>query len=226
MQEKYKQHCYDALKAVLPTYFSYKAVGTEVRYGERVFAYEFYHQLRLSMPPSDLNLTGEPVKGLKVIANIDETISPDFVIHKFDTNQEDLIAIEVKSHPRTELQAIRADLQKLGSMLLGGNFRLHYKLGLFIIINYNLIQRLKNFRNTETKQAATDIIDLIKKEHRIEVWNIIKPEVNQDGIQGMNERQCNVRSPTLLDSCIIRINSNTIDDLLSPMNGSNWLSEG
>lgn len=68
---------------------------------ERVFCYEFYYQLRkliedseLDLPKNEIYFHGElPKTRYKIYGKI----TPDFLIHKPENDQFNLIAIEIKS---------------------------------------------------------------------------------------------------------------------------------
>lgn len=75
-----------ALRKVGKEYISYTVTinnKTEVKYSERIFAYEFYHRLRSKIGNKAVKLSGEQEKDgrLFMIENSDYKFIPDLVLH-------------------------------------------------------------------------------------------------------------------------------------------------
>ena len=94
---------------------------------ERVFCYEFYHQLRLRLTKrsSSLVLHGDLEKRYREI-----DLAPDFIFHLPDVDEENFVVIEVKTTERSDSD-IERDLSKLRKFMLE---ELGYQVGLLIII--------------------------------------------------------------------------------------------
>jgi hypothetical protein len=117
------------------------------RYGERVFCYEFYHQLRLLIDfertknSSFLNgtlLQGEvkkwQISGLLDRFGLDELSKefvPDFLMHSPGDATSHPYVIEVKCIANLSPDALLYDLEKLNEFITS----YHYKRGLFISVN-------------------------------------------------------------------------------------------
>lgn len=108
----------------------------EIKYRERSWCYEFYHQLKLAGFDNinyEITINGEIDKsGHPIISN---NINPDFIIHKAGTMTNNLIAIEVKVRNNN----IKNDFNKFIDMLTKYN----YKKCIFISISIKT-DELKN----------------------------------------------------------------------------------
>ena len=167
---------YNALRGIQRIYLKYPAIGEIQKYGERVFAYEFYHQLRRNFNDLQLEITGEPRKGEGLLPNMEQTIIPDFVIHNYATNDHDEIAIEVKVTPKINAKQIRDDLQKLADMINGP---LGYNYGIFFAGNCDVESKIDN--STIYKD---EILQILEENPNIIIWNTLPFE------EGTNMREC------------------------------------
>jgi hypothetical protein len=131
-----------ALQKIQKIYLEYPTIANKHKHGERVFAYEFYHQLRERIEPLFLDLSGEPIKGQDLLPAIDQPIVPDFIIHNYATETNEM-AIEVKLTPKLTGQQILNDLEKLVILI---NPPLRYNWGVFYAGNCNLIDKINNSR--------------------------------------------------------------------------------
>lgn len=156
---------YNALMGIQRIYLKYPAIGEIHKYGERVFAYEFYHQLRLNFDDLQMDITGEPIKGAGLLPDMEQTIIPDFVIHNYATNDHNEIAIEIKVTPKLNARQIREDLQKLSDMINGP---LGYNYGIFFAGNCDLESRI--VRSTIYRD---EILQIIEDNPNIIIWNIL-----------------------------------------------------
>ena len=117
------------------------------RYGERVFCYEFYHQLRILIDNERLvkpeflsgaNLQGEVnkmqlielAKSL-VLDPLSNRFVPDFLMHSAGDSSTHAFVIEVKCVNDLSWHAMFSDLLKINQFIE----RYHYQRGLFITVN-------------------------------------------------------------------------------------------
>ena len=127
------------------------------RYGERVFCYELYHQIRTLMdghsrihPETfrDLKLHGELKKDyIGQIAQdyyqaqaLDSEYIPDFLLHTPGNFDNQHLIIEIKSNPKLSFSGMTNDLQKIQQFI----DRYNYERGVFLTINTNP-ERVANF---------------------------------------------------------------------------------
>ena len=97
-----------SLSKVDSFYYSYTTPKGNIKYPERVFAYEVYHQLRDIMQEKkeeydDVYLNGEQQKSSEVVDNLSRC-TPDLVLHRriYDCEPEDqlwLCEIKMKGNP-------------------------------------------------------------------------------------------------------------------------------
>lgn len=170
------ERVYSALLNVQRFYLKYPTIGNNHKYGERVFAYEFYHHLRNAFNDQYLDITGEPIKGAGMLPDMLETIVPDFVIHNYARNDRNEIAIEIKVTPRVTAKEIYEDLRKLATMINGP---LQYKLGIFFAGNCDLINKVNN-----STMYKKDIIKTLINTPNILLWNTLP------FVEGTDMSQC------------------------------------
>jgi hypothetical protein len=135
------------------------------RYGERVFCYELYHQLRVLMSEDQHNLDFENVvlqaelkkENIGEIAHVFEAIGiqaldseyiPDFLLHSPGDFDRQYLITEVKSNPQLTFSGIKDDLLKIQQFIT----RYSYQRGVFLTINTNptrIINSLKDLENRE-----------------------------------------------------------------------------
>jgi hypothetical protein len=157
---------------------------------ERDFAYELYHQMRITWHgfPFEIETTGESkvkhLNGADMIFQhplinqhfiLGETLPsfirkfPDFLIHEFDTRNHQLVALEIK---RTfNPNSILKDLAKL-IVYCRGN--LSYQKGIFILINPR--------RNV---LEIPNVREMLLEFPEIEIW-IARPNTNIEIINSNN----------------------------------------
>ena len=97
-----------SLSGVDNFYYSYTTPKGNIKYPERVFAYEVYHQLRDIMQEKtekydDVYLNGEQQKSSEVVDDLSKC-TPDLILHRriYDCKQEDqlwLCEIKMKGNP-------------------------------------------------------------------------------------------------------------------------------
>jgi len=131
------------------------------RYGERVFCYELYHQIRMMMenyeitnPDEDnkVYFQGELRKGnveeiIELFEGVEEALTkeyiPDFLLHSPGDFMKQELVIEVKSNPSISIKDITDDLQKIQEFLT----RYSYNMGIFLLINAPLTRFASHFSN-------------------------------------------------------------------------------
>ncbi len=154
-----------ALRKVQKVYLKYPAAGNILRFGERVFAYEFYHQLRIVFNDLQLDINGEPMKGHELLPNFDHAIFPDFIIHNYTIHDNNEVVIEVKVTPRLNARDIFNDLRKLDDMING---QLGYNHGIFFAGNCDVTEKIRRSRLYFQK-----IVDLLIVNPKIIIWNTL-----------------------------------------------------
>ncbi|HTA84544.1 MAG TPA: hypothetical protein VK783_16490 [Bacteroidia bacterium] len=157
----------EALSCVRNIYLSYPTVGNGSKYGERVFTYEFYHQLR-NLFGNDIgfDISGEPVKGNGLIPNFNHTIVPDLVIHNYGDTIHDMVAIEIKTNPNVKTKDICEDLQQLEWMM---GAPLNYQDAIFIVANCDFEQKVNLSRRYRNE------VNRLKNIQHLHIWNINYP---------------------------------------------------
>ncbi|HYT43953.1 MAG TPA: hypothetical protein VEP90_16555 [Methylomirabilota bacterium] len=134
------------------------------RYGERVFCYEFYHQLRSLMKDfsienpgldSSVRLEAElrkreldaDLEELFDVKALDKEYIPDFLLHSPGDFDKQWLVIEVKSNPKTAFGDIRDDLSKIQKFI--SSYK--YEKGIFLIVN-NPISRIRGLLSDSSNQ--------------------------------------------------------------------------
>lgn len=85
-----------------------------LRYRERVYCYELYHQLRLALKSFPYSLQGEMDKDSHPIIR---SKKPDFILHRSGTMYDNLVVMEVKSLNNTSNNQLKKDLDTLSYFL-------------------------------------------------------------------------------------------------------------
>jgi hypothetical protein len=126
-----------------------------VKYQERPFAYEFYHQLQLLKEREQIDFGKyyiHPEVNKKYQHYFEEGKIPDFIIH-VPNSDENLAVIEFKL---TNNPKIKEDLAKIVEFKT--NTKLKYKYGIEIIIgDTNALKKPKRKINKLTKSGGTKI---------------------------------------------------------------------
>lgn len=122
MQQKILEACC----AIAPDYMLLPVYGKEdPQYRERVYCYELYHQLRLSMPEENFpySLSGEVDKsGHPLIrGNYLDDVKPDLIAHVPGEMDRNLCVIEVKPI-NAGVGAVADDLRKLSEFCHKGGY--------------------------------------------------------------------------------------------------------
>lgn len=122
---------------------------------ERVFCYEFYHQIRKIMTDSDLKLNSEIDKRGHPDFAPGGWKNPDFVIHTPGTHENNTFIIEVKG--KLEPKKIGEDIKKIITFIE----EYQYKAGVFVLYNHSL-ESLKQsagqlLRNYNSRPSANSV---------------------------------------------------------------------
>lgn len=155
LAEKYLNCIRSALNQIKQNYFRVANRFNADVISERVFCYEFYHQIRMYIESSEENLLsdqifihGELSKATYHGFEEDESfryygdITPDFLIHKPENDEFNLIAIEIKPNLKggyNQFLYVKKDIKKLCSLIKN-----NYEIGILIVFN-NSFDELKDF---------------------------------------------------------------------------------
>ena len=137
---------------------------------ERVWCYEFYHQMRLLnfIDDKDVCINAEPDKTGNNL--FQRPINPDFIIHEQGSNDKNLCVIEVKLNLDNK-SGIEKDLENLTEMLK----KHHYKQAIFVLINHSK-NELANLKLSLSKYDDRIII-LCKQSFNSEIENFTLGEL-------------------------------------------------
>lgn len=161
-----------ALLEVQASYFRYQRPNGELTYGERVFAYELYHQLRIRYNGPGL-INAEFVKSMQhVIPYLNIQYVPDIVVHDPDNLEGNLLACEIKANPEVTLDALLNDLNKIEFYTRPNNFvqpGLGFQYGILLVVNgeFPCIWQLGS---PETRNEFMRMSSLCPQVH---VWNVV-----------------------------------------------------
>lgn len=144
----------------IPTTFNSEGI---VR--ERVFCYEFYHQLRcLAKKDSNTNIkiNGEIDKRGHELFDEDDQKNPDFIFHLPGTMEKNLIIVEVKGKMSRGKNGCIKDFKTLKTFLE----KYQYKIGIFILYNHDLMAFSTEFKE-ELKEIFLENDELEEISKRI-----------------------------------------------------------
>jgi hypothetical protein len=176
----------EAYSNVDEDYLHPKSVSGDINAQERIFSYEFYHQMRTLQESNKYKF----LKRLKIIVEaeriktdkkIDEDLhlkQPDIIIHIPGSNENNLLVIEIKRVK--EIKRIKGknnniieDLKKLKSFIN----KLNYKYGISLIFgeisneNGNIWNSIKNeIKEEDSKNNNLKLSDYIKNQKIIILW--------------------------------------------------------
>lgn len=170
--DRHIQRLIDAISLVEPKYEVYTTISPNrealVKRGERVYAYELYHQYRCLMERdkvTDCHLNGEIYKDAKVFNAIDgHSCYPDLILHKaFDKIDEEsqffLCEIKMRDNP-----TLLDDLEKLTKL---SESELNFRYYIFLCIGLLMDDLKKNLKNN-TSYYNENIICICVNEGKIE----------------------------------------------------------
>ncbi len=123
----------DALQRIADAYFLLPTIYTRAGITrERIFCYEFYHQIRCLIGDNDLLLHGEIDKrGHRDFAP-DHRVNPDFVFHVPGTHERNTVVVEVKGNLN------EAGIRKDFNTLLNFTEHYGYRLGIFVLFGHSI----------------------------------------------------------------------------------------
>jgi len=156
--------------------------GNFHRYCERVFCYEFYHQLRLQVDSERSNNNRNFLAGAVLQAEVEKMnilrliekfglkalsgeYTPDLLMHSPGNADRHPFVLEVKCDDRLSASKIFNDLLKLSEFIT----KFRYQRGLFIAINadqYHIQGSLKDLNKDIEKLEGRDRIKVISKQHQ------------------------------------------------------------
>jgi len=143
---------------------------------ERVFCYEFYHQIRKIMTDSDLKLNSEIDKRGHPDFAPGGWKNPDFVIHTPGTNENNTFIIEVKG--KLEPKKIGEDIKKIITFIE----EYQYTAGVFVLYNHSL-ERLKQraghvLMEYNSRLSANSVHILAIENHGMDCEELLLSELN------------------------------------------------
>jgi len=176
----------EAYSNVDEDYLHPKSVSGDINAQERIFSYEFYHQMRKLqesnqetnhykfLKESTLKIEGERIKR-------DIEKQPDFIIHKPGTNESNYLVIEIKvikknltkKDESNLISKIAYDLVKLNEYIK----EKEYKYGISLIFgeisneNGNIWNQIKNkIKEKDSNDDNLKLSDYIKNQKIIILW--------------------------------------------------------
>lgn len=158
----------NAISQVPKEYYKIKTSEGESIIRERVFCYEFYHQIRKIQDDANEisigSIYGEVDKSGRLDYNGE---NPDFIFHSPGDNDHNLSILEVKV--KYDNLQIKSDLTKLNNFIKNHQ----YKYGIFLLLNYSLDEfKLKineHINDFNQYKDNNDIIILCKKSYFTEI---------------------------------------------------------
>lgn len=170
--DRFKSLIKEALTKISIKYFQQPTIEKDrFKYGERVFCYELYHQLRcLQEKFYGLEISGEAVKSKFQSTDLTNNKIPDILIHNFGHHDNNEVIIEVKTDIDSFTNGIDKDFEILNTFTHEQSV-FKYKLGISLVVNYDF-EKFINENNTKAKELKSHIENNL----RIELWNIKTPE--------------------------------------------------
>jgi len=177
MGKTFQENIKECILKISRIYFEQNTIiDKKTKYGERVFCYEFYHQLRLYQKEfKDLAISGEAVKSNFQFNNLGNNKTPDILIHNFGTieNNEVVIEVKISKNKDSVLQGLKKDFLTLDLFTENSHTKIDYKIGILLLINFDFLELL-----SENEKIKNYVATIIKDNSRIEVWNIPNPTFN------------------------------------------------
>ena len=162
-----------AFQAIQVIFLSYPRADGERGHGERIFAYELYHQLRNIIPLEQVVIHGEYVKIPGVVAGLEGRIEPDIIIHHPGDFESQDLAIEIKANPATiNKNSVLQDLRKVRSYL---DAPLNFDVVAFVLANVPFDTAVDG----ATQEEAAEIEAILANEN-IHVFNVLLPDEFED----------------------------------------------
>jgi hypothetical protein len=171
----------EAYSNVGEDYLHPRSASDDINAQERIFSYEFYHQIRTLQESNKYEY--KFLKGLKIIIEAERIKTdkknekclhlkqPDIIIHTPGSNENNLLVIEIK---RIESRGdIIEDLKKLKSFI----YKLDYKYGISLIFgeisnkNGNIWNPIKDkIKEEDSKDNNLRLSDYIRNQKIIILW--------------------------------------------------------
>ena len=169
MTDRFIELLVEATARIPPVYFQLPVAGREDPvYRERVYCYELYHQLRISLEAV------EDLRGYALSGEIDKqghpvirARSPDFVFHRPGVMNENIAVVEVKP-ANGAIKGIRKDLETLSDFVTE---QIGYRLGIHLVYGGQESDLKKFGREFET--LDTQPIQLFWHQHQGERARLI-----------------------------------------------------
>jgi hypothetical protein len=162
-------------------YLHPRSASGDINAQERIFSYEFYHQIRTLQESNKYEY--KFLKKLKIIVEAERIKTdkknekclhlkqPDIIIHTPGSNKNNLLVIEIKRIESKE--DIIEDLKKLKSFI----YKLDYKYGISLIFgeisneNGNIWNRIKDkIKEEDSKNNNLKLSNYIKNQKIIILW--------------------------------------------------------
>ena len=171
---KFESIILESLKNIEKEYFVQQTVVLDkFKYNERIFCYEFYHQLRLKQQNFEgISISGEAVKSNYQFSNLKNNNIPDILIHNFGTIDNNEVIIEVKTIKNKQSLFSETGMKKDFNIL--NTFTcdpINYKLGIYILINFDFFKLID-----ENTRVGNHIKKVLRNNKKIIIWNIPEPE--------------------------------------------------
>ena len=147
MTHRFHEIIKDSLFKVKRKYLRQITVHTSRnKYNERVFCYEFYHQLRLNESRFEgLTISGEAVKSEFQFKDLGTNRTPDLLIHNFGTIDNNEVIVEVKTtdNRASVLLGLDKDFITLDLFTDNATVNIDYKQGIYLLFNFDFWEIVK-----------------------------------------------------------------------------------
>jgi len=154
-------------------YLHPKSASGNINAQERIFSYEFYHQMRKLQETNYYKFLKEStliIEGERIKRDIEK--QPDFIIHKPGTNESNYLVIEIKKI-KSSFYSIAHDLTKLNEYINEKK----YKYGISLIFgeisneNGNIWNSIKNeIKEEDSNDDNLKLSNYIKNQKIIILW--------------------------------------------------------
>ena len=154
-------------------YLHPKSASGNINAQERIFSYEFYHQMRKLQETNYYKFLKEStliIEGERIKRDIKK--QPDFIIHKPGTNESNYLVIEIKKI-KSSYYSIAHDLTKLNEYINEKKYKYGISLIFGEIFNENdtIWNSIKNeIKEEDSKNNNLKLSDYIKNQKIIILW--------------------------------------------------------
>ncbi len=159
MNEYFIKFIKESLESVEQKYYSIPiAHHNKEIIRERMFCYEFYHQMRLKQKPnSPIQIHGEIDKnGYPKEYNLKRR-NPDFIFHQSGNQEKNMVIMEVKG--RIHGPAIKKDFETITHFL--NKDGLNYRIGVFVLFNHSQKDLTTSLRSTNLENGYCEYAERI-----------------------------------------------------------------